>query len=90
MRVYLLNLTGRSPLTRAFDRVMDCADVASCAIEPESNRIRFLASAKVGDKLVESIYLDGGLAWCSRHTFLPAQEGGVVTVLADERDQRSR
>jgi hypothetical protein len=35
-------------------------------IEPEQERIRFLAPAGAADTLVERIYLEGGLLWCSR------------------------
>ncbi len=67
MRVYVLELRGVPALTRAFDRLMESSHVASCLIEPESGRIRFLAPAKAADALVEEIYLEGGLGWCSRH-----------------------
>jgi hypothetical protein len=71
MRVYVLELRGASALTSAFDRVMESSHVASCAIEPESGRIRFLAPARAADALVEQIYLEGGLSWCSRHDLNP-------------------
>jgi hypothetical protein len=67
MRVYVLMLRGAPALTRAFDRVMESRHVASCLIEPESGRIRFLAPPKAADELVEQIYEDGGLTWCSQH-----------------------
>jgi hypothetical protein len=67
MRVYILELRGASALTSAFDHVMESRHVASCLIEPESGRIRFLAPARAADALVEQIYLEGGLSWCSRH-----------------------
>jgi hypothetical protein len=76
MRVYVLELRGASALTSAFDRVMESRHVASCLIEPESGRIRFLAPARAADALVEQIYLEGGLGWCSRHDLNPA--GRVV------------
>jgi len=67
MRVYVLVLRGAPALTRAFDRVLESRHVASCLIEPESGRIRFLAPPKAADALVEQIYEEGGLTWCSQH-----------------------
>ena len=46
---------------------MDARDVASCLVEPDLGRIRFLAPRKAADALVERIYFDGGLVWCSQH-----------------------
>jgi hypothetical protein len=75
MRVYVLHLDGPSALARAFDHVLESQDTASCMIEPELERIRFLAPADAADALVERIYLEGGLLWCSRHdTIEPATE----------------
>jgi hypothetical protein len=74
MRVYVLELRGAPALTRAFDRVMESRHVASCLIEPESGRIRFLAPARAADALVEQIYLEGGLSWCSRHDLQPVSD----------------
>ena len=70
MRVYVLRVEGRALLARAFDHLMDHPEVASCAIEPEESRVRFVAETKAGDALVERIYQEGGLSWCTRHTFV--------------------
>jgi hypothetical protein len=67
MRVYVLHFRNSAAFTRAFDSVMDARDVASCLFEPEHGRIRFLAPRKTADELVEFIYSDGGLVWCSQH-----------------------
>jgi hypothetical protein len=67
MRVYVIHLDGPSALARAFDRVLESPDAASCMIEPELERIRFLAPIAAADELVELIYQEGGLLWCSRH-----------------------
>ena len=67
MRVYVLLFETPAALTRAFDLVLERDDLMSCAVEPEQSRLRFLAPRKIGDELVQRIYLDGGLSWCSRH-----------------------
>lgn len=67
MRVYVLHLAGPIALDRAFDLVLESPDAASCMIEPQLERIRFLAPVEAADALVERIYQDGGLVWCSRH-----------------------
>jgi hypothetical protein len=67
MRVYILRFRNESRLHGAFDRVLESPYVASCMIEAPESRIRFLAPARAADALVEQIYLEGGLIWCSRH-----------------------
>ena len=69
MRVYLLQIESRSLLSQAFGRLMDHPGVASCSIEPELGRLRFLVErgSGAGERLVERIYQEGGLAWCTRH-----------------------
>lgn len=67
MRVYVLRLADRSRLDRAFARVLDARGVASCSVEPELRRLRFLAPRRSAERLVEAIYLEGGLEWCSRY-----------------------
>jgi hypothetical protein len=69
MRVYVLHFEETGTLTRAFDRVLAAPDVESCMIEADHGRLRFLAPPHVADHLVESIYQDGGLLWCSRHDY---------------------
>jgi len=67
MRVYVMHFRSSSAFTSAFDDVMDARDVASCLVEPDHARIRFLAPRKAADELVERIYGAGGLVWCSQH-----------------------
>jgi hypothetical protein len=69
LRVYVLHFVESAALSRAFDRVSDNPDVASCSFELAERRIRLLARPAVGEPLVERLYLEGGLAWCSRHVF---------------------
>jgi hypothetical protein len=67
MRVYVIHFRSSAAFSSAFDRVMDAQEVASCLVEPEYGRIRFLAPCKIADALVEQIYQDGGLVWCTQH-----------------------
>ncbi len=67
MRVYVLTFDSRPSLTRAFDAVLNAPEVVSCMIEADRERIRFIAPVDEAEKVVERIYLDGGLVWCSRH-----------------------
>ena len=69
LRVYELRFAEREALSRAFDRVNSDPEVASCSFEIVPRRIRMLARRAVGERLVERLYLEGGLAWCSRHRF---------------------
>ncbi len=76
MRVYALHLTGPSSLTRAFDRVFDCAQVASCTVDSALVRLRFVAAEKVAERLLHGIYLEGGLTWCSSHELREGDRAG--------------
>jgi hypothetical protein len=67
MRVYVLHFENMGRLTRAFDRVLEDSEVESSMIEPKGLRLRFLGPRALTDRLVERIYQDGGLVWCSRH-----------------------
>lgn len=67
--VYELRFAERSALSRAFDRVDADPGIASCSFEVAARRIRILARRAVAEPIVERIYLEGGLAWCSRHAF---------------------
>ena len=67
MRVYVLHLASPAGMTQAFDLVLSDQDVASCMVESELLRVRFLAPPKHADALAERIYQAGELLWCSRH-----------------------
>jgi hypothetical protein len=69
LRVYVLRFAAVGPLTRAFDRIADAPEVASCSFELAQRQVRMLAPPAVGEALIERLYLEGGLAWCSRHRF---------------------
>lgn len=65
--VHDLQFVDTTELMRCFERLMDLAVVEDCLVEPDDRRLRFLAPDRVSDRLIERIYLDGGLTWCSRH-----------------------
>ena len=73
MRVYFLRLEKARNLQWAFNVIAEAAYVASSAFEAELCEVRFVAPRRQADALVERIYLDGGLVWCSRHDFKLAQ-----------------
>jgi hypothetical protein len=79
MQVYVLTFDSRPSLTHAFDIVLAASDVASCMIEADRARIRFMAPDAPARKLVEQIYQGGGLLWCSRHSVV---EGGGADARA--------
>lgn len=65
--VYHLELRNEPRLHSAFALVNESRQVSSCMVEPERRLLRFLAPAAAAEGLVERIYAEGGLAWCSRH-----------------------
>jgi hypothetical protein len=72
VRIYDLRFASVSELSRAVRRLLDSERVASCTVETDLRRVRFVAPRPQADALVERIYADGGLAWCSRHDGRPA------------------
>lgn len=89
MRVYILRFGNEARLQNAFDRVLESPHVASCMVESSEARIRFLAPAAAADALVEDIYLEGGLVWCSRHDVASAIDP-VLTAPEDTVAAQSR
>jgi hypothetical protein len=88
MRVYILRFQSASRLHGAFDRVLGSSHVASCMVESAEARIRFLAPAPAGDALVEEIYLEGGLVWCSRHDIEMTEQRALVAPEAAASSSR--
>ncbi len=66
-RVYVLQFESPESVSRAFGQLMASSQIDGCLVEPECGRLRFLAPRRIADRLVERIYLEGGLTWCSRH-----------------------
>ena len=71
MRLYLVHFSSKSLLERAFGRLMDTERVASCSVELERGRLRFLAPQRAALLLVERFYLEGGMTWCTMHELVP-------------------
>ena len=67
LRVYMLRFESPGSVSRAFERLMASSRIDGCLVEPKRGRLRFLAPRRLADRLVEQIYLEGGLIWCSRH-----------------------
>jgi len=75
MRIYVLHFENMRRLTRAFDLVLEDAQVESSMIEPERLRLRLIGPRALTDRLVEKIYQDGGLTWCGRHDLVEGESG---------------
>ena len=65
--VFILRFEDRAALARAFEILSEEDSIASCAVEPEELRIRFLATPAIGSPLVERVYGSGGLTWSNRY-----------------------
>jgi hypothetical protein len=70
-RIYDIRLACSGSLASAVARILDSEEVASCAVEPDKRRVRFIAHRRPADALVRGIYAEGGLTWCSRHDWRP-------------------
>jgi len=67
VRVYVLEFDRPETLARAFALVLESDRSTSCSAESERRRIRFVTPDPGADSLIERIYLEGGLTWCTRH-----------------------
>ena len=67
MRVYVLEFDRPETLARAFELVLESDRSESCSAESGRRRLRFVTPDPRADSLIERIYLEGGLTWCSRH-----------------------
>jgi hypothetical protein len=67
VRVYVLEFDRPETLARAFELVLESDRSTSCTAEAERRRLRFVTPDLRADALIERIYLEGGLTWCSRH-----------------------
>jgi len=87
MRVYVLHFENMGRLTRAFGRVLEDADVESSMIEREGMRLRFLGPRELAERLVEKIYQDGGLTWCTRHDVVAGAGASLANAPIHVRGQ---
>jgi len=67
LQVHVLRFSDTQAMRRAFGDLNDNPDVESCVVEPEVCQIRIMAEPKVSDAVIQRLYEDGGLVWCSRH-----------------------
>ncbi len=65
--VFRLRLSDARRLEEAFALLIEDDHVASLSIQPLTLSAFFMATSAVGAPLVERIYQDGGLRWCSSH-----------------------
>jgi hypothetical protein len=79
-RIYDLRLASSACLTRAAARIFEAEDVASCSVEAELRRLRFVARRGVADALVQGIYAEGGLTWCSRYDWQPLADAEAAAL----------
>jgi len=70
MRVYVLHFETQQALKGAFARIMQSERVTSCSIDAGESEVRFAAPERWADPLVERLYAEGGLIWCTRHALV--------------------
>ena len=75
MRVYIMQFDGPEALNRAFGLLLDAEVVEGSQVGPEPLQIRFLAKRADAESLIQRIYLQGGLTWCSGHAARIAASG---------------
>lgn len=66
-QVHTLRFGGSGDLARAFDHILSSPDVDSCVVDAAQDQVRFFARSAPAEKLIERIYQDGGLVWCTSH-----------------------
>ena len=88
MRLSLMHFSSKGFLERAFGRVMDADGVASCSVDLERGRLRFLAPPPAALHLVERLYLEGGMTWCTMHDLVPEEVAATAGRLRTLRDTR--
>ena len=70
MRIYLLRFDSSEATNRAFGLLMDAGAGESALVGPEAGRVRFIAKPCDAEPLLQRIYLQRGLRWCTSHPAL--------------------
>jgi hypothetical protein len=65
-----LEFTSQEHLSRAFEELLASEHLEDCLVETDLVRLRFVAPAGHADRLIERVYRQGGLRWCSRQKML--------------------
>jgi hypothetical protein len=68
--VYRLQFTSDADLQRAVAQVLGCDRIDDCLVDAPAGLIRFAAPELEAEALVERLYLEGGLRWCTRHAIV--------------------
>ena len=66
MYSHVLSFTNSSELGWAFHFLASDGQVEDCLTDLENRSIRFVAEAADAARLIERLYLRGGLRWCER------------------------
>lgn len=82
MHLHTLCFANTQTLAAAFERLMSSEFVEDRLAEPELLRIRFVAPLEHANRLIENIYLDGGLTWTTRSSFPPASSSPTSALHA--------
>ncbi len=61
-----LEFTSQAHLSRAFEELLSSEHLEDCVVETDLVRLRFVAPPAHAEKLLERVYRQGGLRWCSR------------------------
>lgn len=70
MVVHMLRFRDQATLTACVEKLLDSSVVEDCLVEADVLQLRFVAPPRAARSLVERLYLEGGLTWCSRHGFV--------------------
>jgi hypothetical protein len=61
-----LEFTSQAHLSRAFEELLSSEHLEDCLVETDLARLRFVAPPGHAEALLERVYRQGGLRWCSR------------------------